>query len=377
MRRLLLFGALLVAPAMAQNVCAGQPRCTEVGAFAATMTDFRTSVAGRVRVVTASIRFTNKLKRDLTLGLVSNSGVTIDDQGNRYVINGSDGVRGIGLIDSRVDAKFTLRPGEPADARIEMVWQPGREIIGLNFEMEFAVRELNPTPSGQWRLGLEHPLRFTGLRAGAAPSVAAPSPAGTPTSNAAPSPQQAAPVVAPPAPDPCIGIQRCYNAGLFVAEIQNMASSMYAERHHIIKFNVRIRNLTDQQLILGSTYNTLSATDELGNRYAASPTAVTGMGQVTRVKADPQFVLAPGQTRNASFEVMRRNSGRPNGSVYTLDASLEQLEVLPSQQVRSIKQFSLSFTNLNIPPLGAPGAVRQQTPGEATQKLVDLFKKKK
>lgn len=370
----LLFAALLaVTPAIAQNVvCSGQPRCTEVGAFAATMTDFRTSVAGRVRVVTASIRFTNKLKRDLTLGLVANSGVTIDDQGNRYVINGADGVRGIGLIDSRVDAKFTLRPGEPADARIEMVWQPGREIIGLNFEMEFAVRELIPTPSGQWRLGLEHPLRFTGLRAGAA-AVATP----VTTSSNTPAPQQQA---VAPGPDPCIGVQRCYNAGAFVAEIQNMASSMYGERHHIIKFNVRIRNLTDQQLILGSTYNTLSATDELGNRYGATPTAVIGMGQVTRVKADPQFVLAPGQTRNASFEVMRRNSGRPNGSVYTLDASLEQLEVLPSQQVRSVKQFSLSFTNLNIPPLGSPAAVRQQqqqSPGEATQKLVDLFKKKK
>ncbi|BDC52637.1 hypothetical protein F183_A49520 [Bryobacterales bacterium F-183] len=328
------------------------------------MTDFRTSVAGRVRVVTASIRFTNKLKRDLTLGLVANSGVTIDDQGNRYVINGTDGVRGIGLIDSRVDAKFTLRPGEPADARVEMVWQPGREIIGLNFEMEFAVRELIPTPSGQWRLGLEHPLRFTGLRAGAA--VAAPA--------AAPPAVTAAPPVQAPAsgPDPCTGLPRCYNAGLFTAEIQNIASSMYGERHHIIKFNVRIRNLTDQQLILGSTYNTLSATDELGNRYAASPTAVTGMGQVTRVKADPQFVLAPGQTRNAAFEVMRRNSGRPNGTVYTLDASLEQLEVLPSQQVRSVKQFSLSFTNLSIPPLGAAGAVQQPT-----QKLIDLFKKKK
>lgn len=368
----LLLAAMIAIPAIAQNVCpGGQPRCTEVGAFAATMTDFRTSVAGRVRVVTASIRFTNKLNRDLTLGLVSNSGVTIDDQGNRYVINGAAGVRGIGLIDSRVDAKFTLRPNEPADARIEMVWQPGREIIGLNFEMEFAVRELIPTPSGQWRLGLEHPLRFTGLRAGAAAVAAPTTPAAT--SNAAPA-QQAAPVAGP---DPCAGLQRCYNAGAFVAEIQNMASSMYGERHHIIKFNVRIRNLTGEQLILGSTYNTLSATDELGNRYAASPNAVTGMGQVTRSKADPQFVLAPGQTRNASFEVMRRNSGRPNGATYTLDASLEQLEVLPSQQVRSVKQFSLSFTNLPIPPLGAAGAVRQQTPGEATQKLVDLFKKKK
>ncbi len=152
-------------PAATPSVCATQRFCAEVNSFAATITDFRTSNVGRYKVVTAAIRFQNKLTRPVVLGYVNGSGVTTDDQGNRYAVSGADGVRGIGLIsNNQVDPKFSLQPGASGDTRIEMVWGwSGREVFGLNFEMEFTVREMGQLPSGQFRLGPEHPLRFRGL----------------------------------------------------------------------------------------------------------------------------------------------------------------------------------------------------------------------
>ncbi len=140
---------------------------------------------------------------------------------------------------------------------------------------------------------------------------------------------------------------------------------------------MRIRNLTNQPLILGSTYNSSVAVDNLGNRYAITPDqAVSGMGVVARNSADPQFVLAPGQSRNAAFQVYRRNSGNPTGTSYTFDVSLEQLEILPSQQVRSTRQFSLNFPNLTVSAMSGAAASADSL-SEATKKIGDLFKKKK
>ena len=82
----LLIAALLpVLPATGQTPsCAGQARCTEVASFTATVTDFRTSVRDRYKVITATIRFQNKLNRPRILGVVEGSGVATDDQGHRF-----------------------------------------------------------------------------------------------------------------------------------------------------------------------------------------------------------------------------------------------------------------------------------------------------
>ena len=362
------------------KVCGNQPMCAEVNGFAATITDFRTSVVSHAKVATASIRFQNKLARPIILGYVAGSGVTTDDQGNRYVVEAGESVRGIGAIgNGRVDPKFVIRQGEFGDARFEMLWRwGGREVFGLNFEMELTVREMLPLPSGQFRLGPEHPLRFRGLVNGVSPGApmsAAPvttAPVSTAPVMAAPA---AAPVVAA-GPDPCAGIARCFNAGSFLAEIQQVSSSIAGGRHHVLRFNMRFRNLTNQPLILGSTYRSPVAVDNEGNRYGITPEqAVSGMGVVSGNTADPQFVLGPGQSRNASFQVYRRNSPKPNGVSYTFDVSLEQLEILPSQQVRSTRQFSLNFPNVTVS--GMPGgAASGESLGEAGKKLMDAFRGK-
>ena len=171
------------AIAAQSGACAGKPSCTEVSSFVATVTDFRTSVSGRYRIVATTIRFQNKLNRPLILGYVPRSGVATDDRGNRYEIGSDAGVRGMGVITSNaLDVKFVLQPGESSDARFEFAWQPGREIYGTSFEVELAIREIDPVASHQYTLGKEHALRFTGF--GTPPAVAATPPASQPTAPA-------------------------------------------------------------------------------------------------------------------------------------------------------------------------------------------------
>lgn len=379
--------SLAVSPASARqataSVCAGDPLCAETAVFAARITDFRTSTAGRVKVVTASIRFENKLNRPIVLGYVGGSGTTTDDQGNRYTVYGDDGVRGIGMIaHGRVDPKFQLAPGASGDTRFEMTWGwSGREVFGLTFDMELTVREMAQLPSRQYRLGAEHPLRFRGLANAAAEPVttARPQPAATVASAQPAGSPAAAPAevqAAEPPRNNCAGIARCFDAGPFAAEVLQVSSSIYGNRHHILRFNVRLRNASNQPLILASTYNSHVVVDNTGGRYGPAAQPVAGMGVVSRNQADPQFVLSPGQSRNVAFEVIRRNTGAtPSGTSFTFDTSIEQLEILPSQQIRSIRQFSLNFPDLTASrmPAGAAAA----NPGEATQRLVDLFRKKK
>lgn len=371
-------------------VCGGQPMCTEVNSFAAAITDFRTSNVSGAKVVTASVRFQNKLTRPIILGYVAGSGVATDDQGNRYTVYGADSVRGIGAIASgRVDPKFILRAGEAGDARFEMVWRwSGREVFGLAFEMELTVRELLPLPSGQFRLGPEHPLRFSGL--GNAAISTAPAVPATPATSAAPvvavaatpaadgaSAGNAAPAAATAEADACAGAARCFAAGPFVAEVQQISSSLSGGRHHVLRFNMRFRNLTAQPLILAATYNSSIAIDNDGNRYGVTPgQAVSGMGVTTGRNADPQFVLAPGESRNAAFQVYRRNSGNPTGLSYTFDVSLEQLEILPSQQIRSVRQFSLNFPDLTISGMRG-GAQPAENLNDAGKKLIGIIRGKK
>lgn len=369
-------------PAARPAVCTGQPFCAEGPSFAATVADFRTSSASGIKLATASVRFQNKLARPVILGYVAGSGVVTDDQGNRYLVATSDGVRGIGWIgNGQADPKFMLRPGETGDARFEMAWRwSGREIFGLKFDMEFTVREMLPTPSGQLRLGPEHPISFRGLAnaAASAPAVLASSTSAPAAASIAPA-QPPAPLDQAPAanaPDACAGIPRCFHAGPFLAEVQQISSSVAGGRHHVLRFTVRFRNLSSQQLILATTYNSLVAVDNEGHRYGMTPQeAVSGMGISASNRADPQFVLNPGQSRTAAFQVYRRNSGPPTGVSYTFDASVEQLEILPSQQIRSVRQYSLNFPNLAVS--GMSGAAPPESLGDTGRKLVDLMRGKK
>lgn len=339
--------------AQAATSCAGERFCTEVQTFKATMSDFRTSVAANYRLATARVRIENKTNRPLVLGYLQGSGVVIDNLGNRYAMKD---VRAIGTITgSTFDPKFTLQPGENSEARFEFSWYAGNTIAGTTFEMELAIREIDPVAGNQFRLGREHALRFNGLSdnilAASAPSPAA----ATPTAPQAPAGEPVA-AAAPPAPeaDPCAGVARCYNAGPFIAQVNRLTTSKQAN-YHLVQIDVRFRNLTGQPLILAYQKGSASLVDNYGGRYGEYTRGIKGIGTVAGNTADPQFVLSPGQSRNATFEYSRYVAQGNIGTVFTPDLVIEQLEILPSQQVRSVREFSLTYANLTAGTVAVDG----------------------
>lgn len=341
--------------AQAPNPCAGQAACSEVGTFVATVTDFRTSKVSYYTIVSATVRFKNKLNRPLILGYVGGSGTATDDQGHRYEVTSANGVRGIGWITGNTfDSKFTLQPGEAADARIEMAWRPASraDIFGTSWVMEFAIREIDPLAGNQFRLGREHALSFRGFKEGwvsttqAVAASPAPAPAGAPAPVAVPA---AAPAEIP---DPCAGNARCYNAGPFITEVRSLTPSAAGGRHHSLSVVLRISNISPTPIILGYKSTSSGATDNLGNRYvygrpSTHDVSFKGIGLVTARAADPQFVLPPGQSRDASFSVIRFESLRKElGTAWSYEVVLTQLEILPSRQIREVRDHAVTFRDL-------------------------------
>lgn len=338
--------------------CAAGAACAETPAFTATVTHLRESMQGTQRVLTATVRFENTSGKALTLGYVSESGIVLDEHGNRYVVPGTGSVRAIGVIDgANADPKFTLAPKQAADARFEFTLEPGKTAAGASYELELAIREIATSAGGTSKLGAEHALHFASL----APSsgkgaVASPAVAAAPVGAAAAAPT-----------DPCGGSPRCYNAGNFIAEVmQVQPSAAGATRNHSVSFNIRFRNISDKPIILGYQSASSSSTDNFGSPYywgraGTHDTSVKGMGYVTGRSADPQFTLNPGQSRNATFGLIRYEAKPPYAQAWNYDVVIPEIEVLPGQQIRTVRQNSLNFANL------APGSFAGVAAGGTSQ----------
>ncbi len=361
------------------SVCGSNPRCAEVTPFAATITDFRTSIAGSNRIVSMTVRFQNKSARPLILGYLQGSGQILDDQGNRYAIYGRNGIRGIGEVNnSTFDPKFVLQPGEASDARFEFGWRPSQQnqIYGTVYDLELAVREIDPLAGDQYRLGKEHAFQVRGLAPGTATATAGPAadaPAVTPVSDQGP----ATPVPAETV-DACGGKARCYSAGPFIAELGQITTSS-GGYWRMVRLNVKLRNVTTEPIILAYRAGSGTGSDDQGNRWSVQDHkgAVRGIGLVSRASADPQFVLNPGASRNVTVEYSTYlGKGVILGTVWATDFSLEQLEILPSRQVRSLREYTVSFTDLTATgPTGTSAAAQNKSLVDEVTKL--LPKKKK
>jgi hypothetical protein len=337
----------------------------ETNAFTATVTNFRTSTQGRNRVVTATVRFDNRTDKPLALGYVRDSGVALDDLGNRYAVAGANAVRAIGEVaGTTFDPKFVLQPGEGRDARFELTWEPGKEPVGATFELDLAVREIALVTADQYRLGPEHVVHFAALsQAGAKPAAVA---------------DTATPVVPAAAKDPCSGSPRCYNAGTFIAEVvQVSASAMTAgARHHGVSMNIRFRNVGDKPIILAYRSGSTAALDNFGNGYTwgrpgTHDTSVKGIGMLTGRSVDTQFALAPGQSRSATFNIIRFNARPPIGNAWNYDVVIDEVEVLPGQVVRSARQNSLSFPSLTAGSFAGSSAAAGTA--DVASKVIDLL----
>lgn len=332
------------------RVCEAGARCSEVQAFATTVADVRTSQQAGTRYVTVTLEFQNKLARPMILGYVGGSGLVIDDQGNRYQLSGGDrGTTGIGQINAGTfDPKFVLQPGESGNARFEFVWGAQNQIFGTSYEIALAVREILPVAGNQFRLGAEHALRFDNLRPATAVAAV---PADVPPT--APAPANAATDQAPVAPvsteDACAGSTMCSDAGPFVAHVMRFTPSR-AGGWAMAKFDMRITNRSAKPLILAHKLGTSISIDDVGNRWnraSGKVESVKGIGIVTGSSADPQFVVAPGKSRDLSFEtLLGLYANTVIGTVHSFDVTLAQLEILPSRQIREVREYALSYTGL-------------------------------
>ncbi len=406
MRHQLLTAAVLCAVVMplrlsAQSVaCAGQSACYETTNFVGVVTDFRSSVSGANRVITATIRIQNRAPRPLVLGYLAGSGIVTDDQGNRYEVAGVESVRGIGSITSNTyDPKFQLQPGERADARVEFVFRPASRnvILGTSYAMDVALREINPIAGNQWRLGREHALRFTGFDgkgatapmanggAGAVAAGAVAAAAGTaatPSSSA----QMAGPAQVALADeiDVCAGVPRCYASGPVRVDIVQMSAGDIGNgRYHGLRLNVRVRNMSNEPIIVGYKGTSSGAIDNLGNRYyfgraGTHDVSASGIGVVTGQAADPQFSLRPGESRNAVFNVTRFDAGRAERGVsFTWNATLVQLDITPSRQIRTGREFSVQIADVTPSSGDAVKAAGSAAANKAAKSLLDALSGKK
>lgn len=350
------------APTAAARVCGTMAFCAEELTFAAAITDFQAILQNQnSKTLTVRLRVKNKLNRLLALGYVTGSGIATDERGNRYAVSDQT-VQGVGLIrGTAADPKFLLQPGETSDARFEFVWNTsGQEIFGVTFQIDLALREIDPLPGGQIRLGREHALHYAGLTNRATAAAPRPAPGPAPVAPASPSAGAAAPPGAPPAAPPailtdaCAGRPRCYSAGIFAADVTSVVPSFGMTGWlQMLQVRVRFKNATNQPLMLGYVGNSGVATDAYGGRYTISQTGagdgVKGIGLVQRGEADSQFVLAPGATGDAVFTLSRhraQDKRDPIGTEFNFDLSAALLEVLPSRQIRTVREYAIGFTGL-------------------------------
>lgn len=373
--------AALGAPLAATAACSDAAPCVQTASFNAQVTDFRTSISRSYRVVDATVHIENRSDHPLSLVYVSGSGMVIDDQGNRYAIDdfrNANAVRAIGIINrSTFDPKFRLQPGEGSDARFEFAFNPGNAIVGTVFRMELTLREIDSLAGGQQKPGREHVLQFRSLSnqpGGMQAAAAAPASA---VAGAATAPS---PAVAVGGGDPCAGNSRCRSAGPFTAEVSQLSSTTQRNQQ-LVSIRLQLRNTSAAPLVLAYVTNSGVMVDDSGNRYVVDwrfNNHVQGIGQVSRNKADPQFVLNPGESRSVMLEYSRYVGKSVIGTVFAPDFALRQLEILPSQQVREVREYSLGFSGLSAGSFGT-GATNEAV-GEAARQLADglksLFKKK-
>lgn len=194
------------------------------------------------------------------------------------------------------------------------------------------------------------------------------------------SPTGAETVASMPITDPCAGLSRCVSSGPFTAQVTSLiAQGGPQDRHHVLKLQLKLRNASTAPVILGYKSGSSAATDNLGNAYYygranTHDTSFSGIGLVTARQADPSFALRPGESRNATFTVTRFNSGgKQLGTAWAYDVVIDQLEVLPSQQIRTAAEHPLHFDDLatGMPSANAAAPDLQK----AVQDLKQLFKR--
>jgi len=376
---LLLF--LWAAPAAAApGPCDGQPQCRDLGGFTATVVKVNVTRRDAVTAyqgVRTTLRITNRQATPIVLGYRDRSSQVSDDQGLAY--RWSSKAYGIGVVNrGSADTQFELAPGQSREAAFEGVLQYSmrHQVAGRVFSHDLTLVQLVPLAGGQVREQREYALSFSGLTAtdgyGAVPATAvgkAPlagtaaiaGEGGTGTASAA----------------GCTDAPACQATGPIVARVLrvNLTRSGNVTAYQTVRTTVRFTNVSAEPVILGYLRGSGRVSDDVGNNYAWSSKA-SGIGEVGGGSADPQFQLAPGQSRDAAFESTLQYNVRyvRPGTVFSHDLTIAQLALVGPRQVRTLHEYALSFSGLTagLAAGGASGGAADLA--NAASQLVDLFK---
>lgn len=305
-------------------VASAQSVQRETKAFTATVTSFQTYVAGQANhhYIAAAVHFRNKTDKAVILGLNRDGTKASDEQGNSYRVVQAYGIGGVS--GSEVDPKFVLPAHGDSDALLVLSWQ-GNTIFGVTFELNLAVKELSKLSGGQYEIGPESALRFDGLKTGLAFAL------------------ENAPEIS----------RHVVQAGPFNARITHSKFGRANYSYPLAgDFTVELENKSDKPIVLAIEHDSITGSDDEGNFYGgpngpggfANP---TGIGQASKEKADPQFVLAPGEVKEFHLTI-GRGRVKTDGSEFVLNFALEELEVLPSKQIREVRQYSLTFPKIRM-----------------------------
>ncbi len=390
----LLFALALCSPgaARAADRCAGAPQCRDLGPFTATVVQVNVTRSDRTTAyqgVRTTVRFTNVSSQPLVLGWRDRSSAVTDDQGNAY--RWASKAEGIGVVSRGVaDPQFRLAPGESRDAVFEGVLQYSlnRRVAGRVFTHEIGIVQLAVLNERQVRPVRDHVVSFSGLtatsgyRAGVAGGMAsagmAPPPAPTPTPT--PFDPSGAPA-APPAPTVADAgdcpAGWCQHAGPVQARVVRVtvSKSSNVTAYQGVRTSIRFTNTSDRPIILAYRNGSGSMSDETGQAYRWSFKA-QGIGLVDRGVADPQFRLAPGESREAAFEGVLQYStrGNPPGRLYTQNLTIALLDLIGPSQVRTKQELAFGFSNLAAGNLGGGGLASGGDPAQAVGQVVNLLK---
>ncbi|MFA6262523.1 MAG: hypothetical protein WC760_13735 [Bacteroidia bacterium] len=157
--------------------------------------------------------------------------------------------------------------------------------------------------------------------------------------------------VAAPPPEGCDpGVLACQALGGFVASAVriNVTRKDANTAYQGVRTTIRLFNHGPRPLVLAYREGSSRVSDDNGNVYGWRRAEVAGIGVVSRGKADAQFVLASGESREFSVDgVLQYSRARTvAGNVFTHDLTLVEMQPISPTQVRMVRDHLLSFTNL-------------------------------
>jgi hypothetical protein len=171
---------------------------------------------------------------------------------------------------------------------------------------------------------------------GQQPTVAAPAPMGAPGAAQAP---MGAPGAQPASV--CGNQPLCFDSQDFVATVTDFRTSQ-SGYYKVLDATIRFQNKTNQPLALGYSNGSGAALDDRSVRYAVGGgNALRGMGLVNGQSGDPKFVLRPGGSGDARFELLGQS--QIYGLTYELNLTVNEITLIEGNQHTVGAEFPIQF----------------------------------